>query len=230
MAHSKRKPRFVTIEVNFKNGPYPDTLTVKSINDNVEFKDNKETIVPKSSSVEWSYARTNKDKTIRKYPTKTSDIRLDPNYSLMNSDTIYVIDTNTDYKSNLSVSCILRGKPKYDVNGTKVGIQFLSLPYLIVKKELKYPERSAWCQLIENTISISDGATLLIVDSDLNNLELYNSREKPILGKCYLPKNVTILYASADVGKENIVNKVMSQTDKAASRMSKRILSGEVIV
>ncbi len=38
------------------------------------------------------------------------------------------------------------------------------------------------------------------------------------------------MYASADVGKEHTVNKVMSQADKAATKMTKQILSGEVRV
>jgi len=46
----------------------------------------------------------------------------------------------------------------------------------------------------------------LIVDSDLPNIELYNSYSKPIYNEFRLPYNFRLIYASSDSGKENIAN------------------------
>ena len=226
----KMKPRFVTLEANFKDGSYPDSVTFNKETGILEFENNGELLTPKTANVEWAYARQKKEKPIRKYPIDEENIQLHPDYSLMQADTIYVIDTNTDTKNKISVSCILQGTPRLDENGEKIGIHFKSLPYLVVKGNIESPEKAGWCQLIKREVNEPGINILIIVDAYLDELELYNSGERPVLGEFYLPRNVNLMYASADVGKEHIVNKVMSQADKAATKMTKQILSGEVCV
>jgi len=220
----------VTIEANFKNGPYPDSVTFNKETGSLEFQNNGGALIPKTADVEWAYARPKKEKSIRRYPINEKNIQLHPDYSLMQADIVYVIDTNTDLKNKISVSCILQGMPRLDESGVKVGIHFTSLPYLVVKGDVESPEKAAWCQLIAREAKDLDKNILVIVDAHLDELGLYNSGEKPVLREFYLPKNVNLMYASADVGKEHIVNKVMSQADKAATKMTKQILSGEVPV
>ena len=70
----------------------------------------------------------------------------------------------------------------------------------------------------------------MIVDSDLNRLTAFNTRSEPIFDDFFLPDGVQLIYASADVGKEHVVNKVLSQADRGASAMLKKIRDGEVSV
>ncbi len=116
----KVKPRFVTLEANFKGGPYPDRVTFNKETGNLEFGNNKEVLIPKTANVEWAYARPKKEKAIRRYPVDEKNMQLHPDYSLMRADIVYVIDTNTDRENKLSVSCILQGAPRLDENGEKV--------------------------------------------------------------------------------------------------------------
>ena len=58
----------------------------------------------------------------------------------------------------------------------------------------------------------------MIVDSDLGNINKFNQRKKPLLASFYLPPNLQLLYASSDVGKENIVNKVLAVTDSISKQ------------
>ena len=224
----KRKPRFITLNANFKDGLYPDMLRINSKDQSLEFLKEGAPLTPNTASIDWGYTRPRKEKTIRKYPVPTTEIGLHPDNSLIHFETVYVIDTNTDPINKISVSCCLRGKPEFDEHGHKVGIRFRDCPYFAVRGKVEYPERSAWRQLIEKEVKTTDGKTLIIVDSDLDNLESFNSRKKPIIGDFYTPDYVTFMYASADVGKEHIVNKIMSKADKAASKLLARILSGEL--
>ena len=68
----------------------------------------------------------------------------------------------------------------------------------------------------------------MVVDSDLGNLSDYNNRRKPFIGTHFLPPNVQLIYASADVGKENIVNKVLSVADSVSGQVLDAVISGEV--
>jgi hypothetical protein len=185
-------------------------------------------IKPEFSNIDWAYLRASKEKVVRKYPSAAGDINLHPDISLMQYDTFYAIDTNTE--RTISVTGIIKGVIEKDIDGIKKGIHFKGAPSYVVRGINQSPERSAWRYLLENGISVDDGKTLLIVDSDLSDLDDFNHRKKPIIGDYILPSNVQLMYASADVGKEHITNKVISMADKSAKQLLSKILSGEVNV
>lgn len=58
----------------------------------------------------------------------------------------------------------------------------------------------------------------VIVDSDLNDLQKINSREKPIIGDFYAPNYLSLIYASVDTGMESLLNKLIQQADRVAKK------------
>ncbi len=228
MNSNSRKPRHVTIGASFGKGPYPDSLKVNPGTGEIQFFREGRLIEPLVSMVDQSYHRKSKEKVVRKYSVEPNNILLHPDYSIFNLDTVYVADTNTE--ENLSVTCVLKGKSVFGSNGEKEGVRFRSKPYLVFTDFHIKPERRAWKQLLENNLSNNDKKTALVVDSDLDLIPKFNSREIPIVDDYFLPEGVQLIYASADVGKEHMLNKVMSKADKAAKKMIERIKSGDLVV
>jgi len=226
----KQKPRHITVESKFPDGVIPTSLKVNSSTGEVEFMVEDDNVKPENSHIDWSYHRTRKEKVVRKYPIDTGEINLHPDVGLMQYDTFYAIDTNTSKESEISVTGVIKGVVEKSIGGTKKGIRFRSAPSYVVRGKTKSPESSAWRYLLENGVESNDGKTLLIVDSELSDLEDFNSRKKPISGDYFLPNNVQLMYASADVGKEHITNKVISMADRLASQLLRKILSGEVSI
>lgn len=63
----------------------------------------------------------------------------------------------------------------------------------------------------------------IIVDSDLDKLPLYNSRELPIIDGYYLSERFSLVYASADGGSEYFPNKLIRICDKQAIKALNQI-------
>lgn len=59
---TSRKPRFITVEAKFGDGPYPDSVTFNKGADNVAFKNSGEKLDPEKASIDWGYSRPKKEK------------------------------------------------------------------------------------------------------------------------------------------------------------------------
>lgn len=82
-----------------------------------------------------------------------------------------------------------------------------------------HPEVLGWYALmgaIKEQEDMSGKKIGVIVDSNLGDIDKYNSREKPLFGNEYIPPNVTLIYASADK-KDSIANKLIWLCDDLAS-------------
>lgn len=107
------------------------------------------------------------------------------------------------------------------------------VPFCIECIEVKTkPENFGWVAALEQlhskgyiTTSTKVG---MIVDSDLGNISAYNSRKKEVVPGTLLPANVQLIYASSDVGRENIVNKILAVADSVSSQSLAAIQSGAV--
>ena len=82
------------------------------------------------------------------------------------------------------------------------------------------PERYGWMKVVDGLLRFDgfnrDWSYGMIVDSDLDDAPKINAREEPIFGDLYLPENITLMYASADVGRESLINKLIRATDRVA--------------
>ena len=70
---------------------------------------------------------------------------------------------------------------------------------------------------------------LIVIDSELGNLEGYNNRTIPIFGLWTLLENYTFMYVTADTSDE-WCNKIIKQCDKTASRKLNEIVASPKIM
>jgi hypothetical protein len=90
------------------------------------------------------------------------------------------------------------------------------------------PERYGWMKVIDALLrsdlypnNLSYG---VVVDSDLEDLQKINARQKAIVDNFFIPENMSFIYASADVGREALVNKLIKQTDWVAKSSMEMVL------
>jgi hypothetical protein len=68
----------------------------------------------------------------------------------------------------------------------------------------------------------------MIVDSDLGNLDSYNTQKMPVCSGQMLPNNVTLIYASSDNKNDSIVNRIIAIADEASSLVLDAIARGSI--
>ena len=62
----------------------------------------------------------------------------------------------------------------------------------------------------------------LIVDSDLSQHQKINEREQTLLER-KLPEGITLIYASADTGRDELQNKLIASADKLADQVFQKL-------
>lgn len=108
-------------------------------------------------------------------------------------------------------------------SGFKKGepISIVIPPQLIFLAALNTkPERYGWMKIVDALLNWElydkDCSYALIVDSELDDLARFNAKEIPINANVFVPTNVTLLYASADVGADVLINKLIRIADRVA--------------
>ncbi len=100
---------------------------------------------------------------------------------------------------------------------------------IFAAKRESVPERYGWMKMLQGLLNskLYDPTFKygFVVDSELNLLQKINARDEPVFEELYSPTNINFIYASADVGKDNLVNKLISSTDKVAHLTLKNFLS-----
>jgi hypothetical protein len=147
---------------------------------------------------------------------------------LQKFDLIYAVDTNTKHikGDNISACTIIRAEFDQNIiNAITCNFQIIDTLYAS-NVQIFTEEKQALIEVIrkissdlnyQNNLKIA-----LITDHDLGNLNKYNTQELALFGDFFLPSNFELLYASADVGKENILNILISECDKESSRFLKQ--------
>jgi hypothetical protein len=218
----KTKLRTTSIVAKFKE---PLDLTKKGLqiffkNDNVSMFVDGERISHDKAWIEVGYDRAKGKKVLNYIPNIDNNIVGNANFALNNYDLIYAIDTNTKKikDSLVSICCVISCKTSFEnekVFGSINSIQLFEF------RNLKCPiENYVWEFFIKNIIKDINNIKLgIIVDSDLDKITRYNNGELPINIEYFLPKNINLIYASADVGKEFIINKYISLCDREAKKL-----------
>ena len=117
------------------------------------------------------------------------------------------------------------------MDGTLVG-QYGPLRGLEFWNIKDHPENVAWMKVIQfitpDPTHNPNSKIGVVVDSDLGNLPAYNARSIPIYANFYLPENFELIYASAEVGREEfLVNRLISLSEETAKSLLTRILLDE---
>jgi len=186
---------------------------------------------------EVSYERKKNEKILSRIPQENGGLHYNQEWALENNyDFICAVDTNTRNIQNKRVSAVgvvvidsIFVSSKQEI---RKAWQF-SFPFCFEFVEIKEkPENLGWIAVIEELTKsgMLEGKEQvgLIVDSDLGNIADYNARKKPVFANVFLPKSIKLIYASADAGKENPVNKMIVTADSIASQSLAALEAGEI--
>ena len=154
-----------------------------------------------------------------------------------NFDIVFAIDTNTRKirEFSISVSGVIKCQKVFAIDPIAIAKRYWQFftPFCMEFTEVKSkPENLAWMMLIDYLTSPSkhmlNKRIGLIVDSDLGNLNQYNLRISPIYERFFLPKNIQLIYASSDVGREFFPNQMLKLADKASNMCLKALEAGDI--
>ena len=230
MKRSKRKKRIEQIYATTKGNVSEIALTIDSRTGEISFGTEMINVYS-----EVTYERPKGPKVLSRIPQARRSIAFDAASALeKNFDFLCAVDTNTRLIRDKKVSAVgivtfqsvwiperqrLQRYWKFDV------------PFCIEYVEIKSkPENFGWLAALEylNTFEIiAKGQRIgMVVDSDLGNVNDYNQRKRSVLGSYYLPANTQLLYASADAGKENVINKALAVADSVSAQCLDAVSSG----
>ena len=230
--HMNTKPRKWSINVHFQN-PITE-LGIRNLPDGtIQHLDNGIPVEHAKVSYEIGYDRKNKKKVINKLDLDSSRIPVNPDISLQKFDLLYAIDTNTKFANGktISVAAVVLCKLHLAKDGN-LTVQYGPLFSMEFWNISDHPENVAWMKVIQfitqDQAYTPNQKIGIVVDSDLGNLPVYNTRSTPIYGDFYLPPNFELIYASADVGeKEFLVNHLIAQCEYMAKSLLRNLsLSG----
>ncbi|NTU49664.1 MAG: hypothetical protein HGA87_01995 [Desulfobulbaceae bacterium] len=151
-------------------------------------------------------------------------------------DYLCAIDTNTKVINNVKVSVsVIYQVPGILKNHTRDIPLIYLCSYLITGvKEGVNPEVIGWHLFLNNKIQLDHFKNQrrlgLVVDSELAKLDAINAIKVPYYKNYFLPKFVTLIYASTDSGKENIANQLLSYCDKGAGMVLEHVQRNQLII
>lgn len=213
----------------FPNGIIPSGNSAETFNINFNKGTFKNNSIEASFALKQSYKRHNKnDKVLRQLPIESFSLDYlfdnDSIHKLLTGfDLIFAIDTNTiTVKDKLvSVAFCFMGNVYYtseNVIECKYG-HFKNFEYNSLNPS--EAEKKGVYDTIQSIISNKNYNEKLkiaiISDTDLIQHQKINNGEIPLLNEFFLPANFRLLYASADSGSENILNRLIKLCDKACT-------------
>lgn len=215
-----RKPRFIGLQFNLDNISPEElkTLQIKPIINSLGIqaliKTDKRII--ETNSVE-GYRKESKPGFVLKnsnFVSNSSKMGIVSN--IIEHDVIVGIDTNT---RNINGEIKHVGVAAQIIENDQ-GLSFLIIMDFLLHGEFEKPENENWKNLILYIIDHDNFSPAskygIIVDSDLGNIPAYNKREKAIVDDFILPKNFELIYASADISNDSLINMLITACDKYA--------------
>ncbi len=183
-------------------------------------------ISPGRVAVQTQYAREKTPKILNALPGDPQRITAQTNAIFGRFDLAFAMDTNTRVVRDAAISAtaVVLGKKIY--GPAPADFAFGPTQALEHRNVVCDPELLGWmCVIrgIERNPQISSNSVALIVDSHLGDIAAMNDRSKAILDGFLLPSRFTLLYASADAGRENVLNAMISAADKYSSSLLDQI-------
>lgn len=228
---SKKKVRTEYIYGTTKGDVSELILTTNSKTGEISFENDMVNVYS-----EVTYDRPDKGpKVLSRIPQKDEDLSFQPEKKLPEMfDFLCAVDTNTKNirGKNVSVVGVVTFQSVWvpEKNGMELFWQTnvpFCLEYINIKTK---PENFGWIAAIQHLEQFDylkeENRIGMVVDSDLGKINDYNQRKKPIYGPDYLPERFQLIYASTDVGKENIVNKLICSADSVSKQCLKAVFSG----
>ncbi|WP_433816162.1 hypothetical protein [Flavobacterium johnsoniae] len=133
---------------------------------------------------------------------------------------VFACDTNTktigQKKLSIGCLCILGfSETEYSL------IPIRAIAFSSEESDDVNPERVTWEYFLKyiNNDKYKESKICLFVDSELNKLNEINLGQNAVFKNYFLPKNITLNYASSDTGKEYIGNRLLSCADNASKEL-----------
>ena len=228
----KRKDRTISVDIDPQNISSMDGLMLSNKGQVFRTLNGEALPLIGDSGIEYGYKRERKIKVLAKGPLSTDNLYLNPNMSLLEFDSVFAVDTNTRTidQDKVSVAALLHCKIE-KTNNIYATIEYAFISWYVYWNIRGKEENLAWMQIAKAITTHSEyqnQKVALLVDSDLGNHDQFNKRELPIFDNYYLPPNITLIYASADGGKEILINRLISFCDKKSNEFLQYIASNEV--
>lgn len=185
---------------------------------------------PVAATREASYNRAKGPKVITRAPIPPNNLFTDVNRALRQFERVFAIDTSwrDTNGQRIAVACLVIAEHTLIRIPGKMAMRYHPIHCLEFRNPISSPENIAWMVLLElmqqNPRYQYVRKIAIVVDSDLNKLHKYNERSIPIFENFYLPDKVSLVYASADVGAENLPNMMIRRADSEARKLLKFII------
>jgi hypothetical protein len=188
--------------------------------------------------VETSYSRQKGPKILNRIPLSSTLLKTNPNEALAaNYDILFAVDTNKRSIKGLrfSVTGVIEARhTRHPVTGSAAFAYHTPFLLEFTQVRSERPENLGWMVTVQNIEADPRygefGRIGLIVDSDLQNLQKYNERKVPIHENWFLPRRFTLVYASADVGREYLANRLIHAADTASRMLLDLLERGKVSI
>ena len=150
--------------------------------------------------------------------TNISDVLYE---QILRFESIYAIDSNKIIigEHEFVASCAVHIALEYAGGSIWRRAIFTKLPAAISIAPEGNPETFAWKRIIEYLFPKIKGMIALVVDSELGDIPLFNSRAKPICTDFFLPENTQLIYASSERDLSSPLNKAISICDTDAKKI-----------
>lgn len=230
---NNKKPRNEHIYATTTNMVESISLSINQQTGEIEFETDVE-----EKYLEVTYDREKGEKVISRVPQNNKQLQFNHNFAIEeNYEIIFAIDTNTRKikNCNISISGIVQTQPVFavDTNGVTGKAWQYFTPFCMEFIEVQYkPENFGWIKLIEHIESEIKYSRYnkigIIVDSDLENIKLYNSHQSTIYENFFLPKRMQLIYASSDSGRDLFANQMLKYADKASTQCLVELEKGNI--
>ncbi len=186
----------------------------------------RESVLTDDASITRGYFGDKRFKVLSDIPIDLNHHSPNLKHQLLDYGSIVAIDTNTDTRKDVSVG--IAHQVLYVWLDNEVKYHYIPIPMIFrINEKVDKPENYNWRQLIRfMTIHQNYNPKMkhgLIVDSDLGNHRMYNSREMPIIDDFFLPENFQLIYAS-DAASDTFLNVAVRKCEGLASKIIKEIV------
>lgn len=184
---------------------------------------NKQVI--ENDGLQIGYFGENKNRILADIGGKVGDYSYDIGKNLSRFGYLVAIDTNSQEYNGYTV-CL--GIAFYLIKHRNGDWEIIDFPdFIPLHTQKEKMENINWPKLIEHIQAHAKYSGKqkigLVVDSDLVNLEAYNSRIKPIIDTFYLPENFELIYAS-DKAHDTLLNTAIIACHKVSTAMLKELI------
>lgn len=221
MAKTKPKPREAIVNVHIEHGDSIDGLwdSKKQVLTLRVIRNEKNISARKVVLTQFYMRESGKPKYLNEIELKKpSDFEFSHSNLLKKFDYFWAIDTNQkDIFGSIANVAVITASNTFNV------AEFKSTLAIVFGSIEGNPELYAWkkfiCFVMNNIENSLSKSFALIVDSELGKLSQFNSQELPIYKDFFLPENWTLIYATADSGKQSIFNKMLIESDKNSTKL-----------